>query len=260
MQRQSYNSVSPRYRRSETDVPILVPSEQRHPDGYGPGLVPIRVLGPGDFDLLAFQGLGKKAKTRLRELIALRQGIAGEEEPSYWLSRFLTQRREEAKLSAKVKRALDRDISKSGRPSAGTKRLIGAAQLRFGDPLAYLSHAFSAKLSGARLVLWWKGQPRFFAGEISPTELAQRVWHVLYWRKEQFVPAIFCPDMETAFYVYALFRATGRGFGICPECGDVFQKVRTDSLYCCFSHAEAFRVRRWRAEQQRKAAKEAKAK
>lgn len=256
MQRASRKSVAPRYRRHETDVPILVLSGDRHPDAYATFLPPegfgarlgIRVLGPGDFDAMALRTLSKAAQRSLRELIALRQGIADQEHPSYWLRRFITVTPDEEKVQKKVEAALVRDIEKTGRPSSRTARLMELAELK-GDPLSFLSRAITGKLSKARLVLWWKGQPLPRGAEV-----VQRLTHFMYWRnREQFVPAIFCPDLETAFYVYALFQVTGRGFGICLECGEVFQKLRPDSLYCCFSHGEAHRLRRWRAARRKKA-------
>lgn len=129
---------------------------------------------------------------------------------------------------------------------------MAKAQLH-GNPLTFLSVAFSQKLSAARLVLWRKGQPRgprYGSGE---RELRARIAYLMYWRnREDYVPAIYCPDMETAFYVYAMFSFTGRGLGICLQCGEVFQKIKPDSVYCCFSHAEAYRIRRWREMQRQK--------
>ncbi len=258
-QRTYRKTVSLRYKRPATEVPILVPSDPREYDALatflvqGLGHVTIRVLGPGDFNKMAFRGLSKKAQSALRELIALRQGIIEQEEPSFWLRRFLKEKPDEERFGRKVTAMLRRDVQKVGQPSALTKRLVGEGQLP-GDPLTFLSVAFSRKLSGARLVLWWKGPPRLLGrcGD-DDLELRDRVAHILYWRnKEHYVPAIYCPEMETAFYVYALFKFTGGGFGICPQCGEVFQKVRPDSLYCCFSHGEAFRLRRWRADRKKK--------
>ena len=259
MQRTSHKTVTPRYRRKNKELlPILIPSGDRHHDALatffvtGLGNVGLRVLGPGDFDKMAWRGLNKKARAGLRELIALRQGVA-EKGPGHWLRRFAAQKPLEEKFARKVRAALDLDIGKGGRPSCRTKLLLGEARL-LGDPLSYLSSAITAKLSRARLVLWWKGQPRDVLPPPSESELLQRVAYLMYWRKEeQFAPAIFCPDMETAFYVYALFRMTGSGFGVCAQCGEVFQKTRPDLLYCCFSHGEAYRLRRWRAARKQKA-------
>jgi len=79
----------------------------------------------------------------------------------------------------------------------------------------------------------------------------------MYYRERDFIPAIFAPDLETAFFCYALLSFTGRGLGICLECGEVFQRTREDILYCCQSHASAYRLRRWR-EKQREARKKRK--
>lgn len=185
-----------------------------------------------------------------RTTFALRQGIAEQEHPSYWLRRFTKFTPREERVEKKVEAALVRDIEKTGRPSSRTARLMELAELK-GDPLSFLSRAITGKLSKARLVLWWKGQPLPRGADI-----VQQLAHFMYWQnREQFVPAIFAPDLETAFYVYALFQVTGRGFGICLECGEVFQKLRPDSHYCCFSHGEAFRLRRWRAARRKEAEK-----
>ena len=90
-----------------------------------------------------------------------------------------------------------------------------------------LSYVLSAELSAARLVLWWTG--------------------------EKFKPALWCPDMKTAFYARVLLGILGgKGFCICPHCGVWFIQDRPDQLFCSVSHREAHRVARWRAQQKLK--------
>jgi len=263
MQRTQGNTVSLRNRQPAKDVPILVRTEDRHPDAQatflieGLGYSGLRVLRAGDFNRTAYKDLEKRAQIELRELINLRQGIIEMDEPSFWADKLGKQSEEEDKIAAKIREALERDIQNLGEPSPETEKLIGEART-LKDPLTYLSAVVSQKLSGARLVLWFKGQPLGFgfAAPDRETSLRRQIAHFMHYRKADFVPAIYCPDMETAFYVYALFTTlTGRGLGICQECGEVFQKERPDELYCCPSHADAFRVRRWRAEQKQKKGK-----
>jgi hypothetical protein len=251
-------SVTVRYKPSDTNVPILVPCDPRNHDGiatflaYSLGDVCVRVLGPGDFHEMAFKALGTKAQRELRELIALRQGLAVKEEPSVWVGRLLWNKPKEKRMGRKVAVALRRDIQKLGHPSMRTERLMGGTRLH-GDPLRFLSVALSKKLSEARLVLWWKGEPRPLRPfRHDDVELRDRIAHFLHWRRKEYVPAVFCPDMETAFYVYVMFTFTGKGLAICQECGEVFQKPHPDSMYCCFSHGEAYRIRRWRETQRQK--------
>jgi len=279
MQWEKEKSVAFRFKRPDLEVPILVPSGEGRRDAVasfyvvGLGQMGIRVLRRGDFNEVAYRSLSKRARGELRELIALRQGIVEQEDPSFWLREFLRVKAREGKFKRKVAAAVTDDVpsqsqrvgmtivqDKFGRkilaavtedmkqiwPSQRTRMMIGQVRL-FGDPLTRLSVAITKKLARARLVLWWTGPPRMdrvpFNDEL---EMRERVAYLMHWRKANYVPAIFCPDMETAFYVYALFQITGRGFGICLHCGEVFQRTRSDLLYCCQSHASAYRLRRWR--------------
>ena len=79
--------------------------------------------------------------------------------------------------------------------------------------------------------------------EISRT-LALRVDVVLWWTGERFAPAFFCKDATVAPYLYIL---THKGIGVCPHCGEWFQRERRDQVYCSIAHREAHRVARWRA-------------
>jgi hypothetical protein len=91
-----------------------------------------------------------------------------------------------------------------------------------------LSHEVSHALHEARLVLWWN--------------------------KERFLPAVWCPNIKTAFYARALLDIVGtKSFRVCAYCGDLFRQKRTDQDYCTISHREAHRVARWRAAQKVKA-------
>jgi hypothetical protein len=101
------------------------------------------------------------------------------------------------------------------------------------DPYWLLSTALSNELRDARLVLWWVNQ--------------------------KFRPALWCPDMKTAFYARVLLGVVGgKGFCVCPHCCEWFVQDRPDQTYCSVSHREAHRVARWREQQKLKATKKAK--
>lgn len=260
MQRVSQKSVTVRYRHPEKEVPILVLArEEGHIDAWVTFLVAgervgVRVFRRGDFNEVLYRSLSKKAQRRVRQLIALRQGIA-EEEPSFWLRQFLR----ENKFLQKAAAAWDDDFKKFGQLSRQTEKMLRQAW-RVGSPLTRLSVLVTKRLSGARLVLWFT-EPPGDEGKREPPwpqleegsrdeierELESRVAYFTHFRRGAYVPAILCPQLETAFYVDLLFEITGRGLGICLWCGEVFQKTRTDRLYCCQSHADAYRIQQWRA-------------
>lgn len=87
-------------------------------------------------------------------------------------------------------------------------------------------------------------------------ELSTALWDarfVLWWTNGAFRPAVWCPDMRTAFYARALLDVVGgKGIRICPHCGDLFIQDRPDQNYCSVAHREAHRVARWRLQQKQK--------
>jgi hypothetical protein len=96
------------------------------------------------------------------------------------------------------------------------------------DPRVLLSYVLSNELRDARLVLWWADR--------------------------RFRPALWCPNVKTAFYARVLLGVVGgKGFAVCPHCGNGFVQDRPDQEYCSISHREAHRVARWRAQQKQKA-------
>lgn len=88
-------------------------------------------------------------------------------------------------------------------------------------------------------------------------ELSTVLWEVqfvLWWNDQTFRPALWCPNMKTAFYARALLDVVGgKGIRICPHCGDLFSQDRPDQDYCTVAHREAHRVARWRLQQKKKA-------
>jgi hypothetical protein len=87
-------------------------------------------------------------------------------------------------------------------------------------------------------------------------ELSTALWDarfVLWWTNQTFRPAVWCPNMKTAFYARALLDVVGgKGIRICPHCGELFIQDRPDQDYCTVVHREAHRVARWRLQQKKK--------
>jgi hypothetical protein len=82
----------------------------------------------------------------------------------------------------------------------------------------WLLPLFNQEIRSARLVMWW-----------SP-------------RKLSLVPAVFCPDRETALFVDLLFS----GVTACLGCGKLFTPHRPNQLYHDFLCANRHRKRRER--------------
>jgi hypothetical protein len=94
--------------------------------------------------------------------------------------------------------------------------------------------------------------PRWLLSYVISMEL-QKSRFVLWWTREKFRPAIWCPDIKTALYARVLLGVVGgKGFCMCPHCSLWFVQDRPDQTYCSISHREAHRVARWRAQQKLK--------
>jgi hypothetical protein len=267
MQRHRQKSVTSRYRRAAPNVPILVPTKNPKPDGLatfgGPPYEGVQVLLEGDFTNILLHQLTQDARERLRVLIKCREEIREEVDGSYWTTRLREVNQQEQELVGHVSQIVE--LAKRGSKKAAAfikmmKRIEAKDQAELKmimgrrssgewreDPFSYLSRAISQRLCSARFVLWWKGSPRPTKLRNLKRELHARIDHALAERSNLLVPAIYCPDLETACYVYELFRFCGRGFGICLECGNMFQKPKDGSLYCSQAHSDAHRIRRWRA-------------
>jgi hypothetical protein len=75
---------------------------------------------------------------------------------------------------------------------------------------------------------------------------------VLWWSGKQFIPAIWCEDLEAAVYAVALPMFGGSELlGLCPRCKQIFVRKRSDNDYCTPRHREADRVARWRQKQKK---------
>ncbi len=89
----------------------------------------------------------------------------------------------------------------------------------------------------------------------------QKARLVLWWSHRRFTPAIWCPDLATAFRALALpIFAGSETLGLCRWCKEIFCRRRSDQEYCCKRHSECHRVSRWRAKQRRRKLRLSKAK
>jgi hypothetical protein len=80
------------------------------------------------------------------------------------------------------------------------------------------------------------------------SEALDSVRLVLWSSEKQFRPALYCPELKAAVYTFLLMKiAAGRGWGVCPYCGQFFVQKRSNQNYCTIAHREAHRVARWRA-------------
>ena len=114
------------------------------------------------------------------------------------------------------------------------------------------SHDFALDLERA------SAHPTVVAGLVSNALKDARL--VLWWSGSQFVPAIWCEDLESAVYALTLpFFAGGESLGICAWCTSIFVKNRADQNHCCERHANAQRVSKWRRQQRRRPRRDGKA-
>jgi hypothetical protein len=86
-------------------------------------------------------------------------------------------------------------------------------------------------------------------------EVSLKAQIALWWKEGHFRPAIYCMDLETAYYVHTFFIApTGElGYRVCPKCSEIFFQDRPNDVYCSPGHRESHRVKRWRHNKKRKA-------
>lgn len=70
------------------------------------------------------------------------------------------------------------------------------------------------------------------------------MWHSP--RKNQFTPALWCPDLPTGVFLKSLMDMRS-----CPYCGDLFLPGKNNVIYCSILHREAYRTgrSRWRKKQ-----------
>jgi hypothetical protein len=71
-------------------------------------------------------------------------------------------------------------------------------------------------------------------------------------RKNQFTPALWCPDRAAGVFLQSLMDMR-----FCPYCGDLFLPRKNNVIYCRISHREAHRMqrKRWREKQKQQSLK-----
>jgi hypothetical protein len=102
---------------------------------------------------------------------------------------------------------------------------------------------------GYRLGREVKSDPRFLLCQIFSKHLSG-VSLVLWFTRGRSLPALYCVDKRTAFYVRALLTLDDpKGFAVCryPRCRKIFERSRIDQQCCCAKHRDAQRIADFRA-------------
>jgi len=235
-----------RSRNNTVTVPILIPCDEHERQGTATFLVPeprtpqpVRTFTSEDLRV-ALRKMWKYEREHFLSILALRRGAqendtlavkhaserltdalklkhhydarAGITESDIDFLPFLV--RHYGLSPGQEKEALDRFTGYYG--------IGGGAQA---DTKRMLSQQMSQALGSVRLVLWWSGT--------------------------RFRPALYCSDIKSAPYAFALMQKVG----VCPHCGQLFTPRRPDQNYCSIPHREAHRVARWRAVKRQKSRK-----
>lgn len=231
-----------------TDFPVLIPSSSDQQEGVatflselGP-LRPVRSLRNSDLQN-APRALNPSEANHFAAMMMLRKALGTRPDPLA-MDRAKELLRVACELRRKQRDTMrpnaseweNSDFAKALQAMAGLSSSKEALEVYEGlrpgprasaDPRWLLSHEVSQALGHARLVLWWN--------------------------TERFLPAVYCPDLKTAFYARALLDIVGtKSFRVCTYCGDLFRQKRPDQDYCSIGHREAHRVARWRAKQKMK--------
>lgn len=91
-----------------------------------------------------------------------------------------------------------------------------------------------------------EADPRWLLSQLL-SEGLRSVRLVFWWNKKNFRPAFYSADLKSAVYLFTLMKIkSGRGWGVCPHCGEFFAKKRPDQDYCSIAHRESHRMARWR--------------
>ncbi len=242
MQRVRINAVS-------EDIPILIPCGPEDQDGLAtflPELAtpePVRVVSNAEF---RSEGGLKKALSTMDE---------GEREQFRAVGAFLRALQTEDKLAIArarklvaqayaLKREGDRKLGFI--PAKEDDLEFGRTLIRvFGLQLGQEKEAIE-RWSGYRHGPRAKADYRWLLSQLF-WEALEFVRLVLWWSGRQLRPAVYCPDLKAALYVFLLMKiAAGEGWGACPYCGKFFVQQRSDQNYCTIAHREAHRVARWR--------------
>ena len=142
-------------------------------------------------------------------------------------------------------------IKGQGLESEYTRRMVAELGLQPGQEAEFLE-LWTIESGRAAKIEW------LFSGVLSDALDSVRL--VLWRTRNQFRPALYCPDPKAALFTFILMRVVaGKGWGVCPHCGDFFVRKtpRPDLLHCCTSRsapsctvagAENFPEWRWKDE------------
>jgi hypothetical protein len=231
-----------------TDFPVLIPANANEQEGVATFLTelgppePVRAMRNSDLKG-ASRVMSEHEAKHFSAVMMLRRALGSRPDP---LALHKASELLRDAYDLKRKERIDVHAGDSSREDSDFARVLAAISgiasrkealevyegLRPGprasaDARWLLSYEVSSALREARLVLWWN--------------------------RERFLPAVWCPDIKIAFYARALLDIVGtKSFRVCPFCGDLFRQRRPDQEYCSISHREAHRVARWRASQKLK--------
>ncbi len=222
MKRVRYNPV--------TDIPVLTPCAANKQEGVASFLsqpTPVRRLTVDELEPRMLKGLLKGLSVNDREhLFGVLDLISALDAKDGLALQKAAERIYRSKAPMHRLMARLAGVPPERMKDAEYMQLKLAGMKAERSPHGVLSRTVSSRLSKSRLVLWWTGK--------------------------RFLPALFCPDIETALYVLVLLaKVRGKALVICPKCGQPFVRNRSNQSYCSIEHREAHRVARWRASQAR---------
>jgi len=231
MQRRLYNAV--------TNIPVLMPCSAAEQEGVATWLGDVketyqyvRVVTQKDL-------APKSKKNPIRSVL--------ESEKEFFLAVVALIKGLEEKDQLAIRKARERIVLALGRrrglrpDSDDVSRVASELGLQRGEE-AIAMELFTLGPGQAADIGWLFSS--VLSGELDSVRI------VLWWSGKQFRPALYCPDLKSALYTLILLRlVAGRGWGVCPQCGDFFVQKRQDQTYCTVAHREAHRVARWRAAQ-----------
>jgi uncharacterized C2H2 Zn-finger protein len=237
MKRGAYNTV--------TQLPVLIPCSQEEQDGVA-NFLPAELLQKGG--KLLREGTG--FKSRLCPVRMLRDAELRPTSKAKWIDQLgpIDQKRLLGLLS--LRQALEtRDKLQIEKLEKVYQNLVPDILAEGGQRKVDRATAEIIEGATARTFAQWHArnpnvQPflaRVLTKAIQPAQL------VVWWNKGRFLPALYCPDLATAFYVRCMLGiAGGNALVVCPRCGNPFLQERSDQDYCSVRCREAHRVARWR--------------
>jgi hypothetical protein len=228
MQRPGNNTV--------TDIPVLVPCDERDQEGLATWLgavretwTHVRVLTQTDLDPNSKKSplrvVSKSDREFFLAVVALLQGLEKKDGIAIASARekivIALGRKQGIGLGTDWVQSMAKEVGLKPGREAKVLELVTLDLGRNTNVRWLFSGLVSDELDSVRLVLWWSGS--------------------------RFRPALYCPNPKSALFTFILMRiVAGRGWGVCPHCGDFFVQKRSDQNYCMIAHREAHRVARWR--------------